>query len=178
MDYGRGSDFGPPGEDGGTRSEVPASAYCADSAKWPESFEAAERSFQDAVNLLRTLGTRCAMEDRGARISELRMEPALRCSARLHSLDMATRGFFSRVNPDGEGPAARMEKAGHVAGIVEETIAQSDQTDSASPTVETLRELVLDGGVDCEILVDPRFDSIGIGYYEGLWTIDVAGPRP
>jgi uncharacterized protein YkwD len=117
------------------------------------------------------------MQDRGMRIPELRMEPELRCSARLHSLDMATRGFFSRVNPEGEGPAVRIERAGYDAGIAEETIAQSDQADGASPTVETLRELVLDGGVDCEILVDPRFDSIGIGYYEGLWTIDLAGPR-
>jgi hypothetical protein len=33
-----------------------------------------------------------------------------------------------------------------------------------------------EGGYDCANLVDPAFNSVGIGRYDDLWTVDLAAP--
>lgn len=43
----------------------------------------------------------------------LALNPALTLAARLHAQDMATRGFFSHVNPDGKDPTQRAEDQGY-----------------------------------------------------------------
>lgn len=182
-----GSLFGSSGGSGGFRScdglsfagsQVPPSTYCVKAAVWPSGAEAAEQSFFEALNVLRALGTRCGTSERGDAIPSLQMNPELRCAARLHSLDMVARHFFDHVNPDGEGPAARMVEAGYPSSITQEVIAQSAEHGSTSPTVSILQELVRQGGSDCEILIDGRLSAIGVGYLGEFWTIDVAGPRP
>ncbi|MGW2562557.1 CAP domain-containing protein [Streptomyces sp. NPDC001514] len=49
--------------------------------------------------------------DRG--LARLRAEELLRISSRSHSRDMATRGFFDHVTPEGGTPAERMTAAGY-----------------------------------------------------------------
>lgn len=43
----------------------------------------------------------------------LALNPALTLAARLHAQDMATRGFFAHVNPDGKDPTQRAEAQGY-----------------------------------------------------------------
>jgi len=45
--------------------------------------------------------------------------------ARAHSQDMATRGFFDHVNPDGKTPANRVSEAGISYSMVAENIAMN-----------------------------------------------------
>lgn len=49
----------------------------------------------------------------------LRRDPRLDTAARLHSEDMAARGFFSHVNPDGQGTGARATAQGYTIGVGE-----------------------------------------------------------
>lgn len=52
----------------------------------------------------------------------LALNQYLTIAARAHSLDMATRGFFDHVNPDGQDPTARAQAAGY-GGTAGENIA-------------------------------------------------------
>lgn len=52
----------------------------------------------------------------------LALNQYLTAAARAHSLDMATRGFFDHVNPDGQDPTARAQAAGY-GGTAGENIA-------------------------------------------------------
>jgi uncharacterized protein YkwD len=102
------------------------------------------------------------------------MEPELRCAARLHARDMNERDFFDHVNPDGLGPEQRLRNAGYTFGIAGESIAKV-QGDSMVP-YEPLEELLEEGGEECTPLLDARFVAVGIGFFEGFWTLDLAGP--
>ena len=66
---------------------------------------------------------RAGAADPFAATGPLVMEARLRCAARVHSLDMANRGFFDHVNPDGEDPFVRMERAGYSFQAAGENIA-------------------------------------------------------
>ncbi len=52
----------------------------------------------------------------------LALNPALTLAARLHALDMAQRGFFDHINPDGLSPTDRVQAQGY-AGSAGENIA-------------------------------------------------------
>jgi hypothetical protein len=41
---------------------------------------------------------------------------------------------------------------------------------------EAFEALFAAGGSECENLVDPRFDSVGIGNFEDIWVLDFTGP--
>src|SRR5688500_7236741 len=48
------------------------------------------------------------------RLDALKWDKELSAIARAHSEDMAKRSFFSHVNPDGESPTDRGERAGYI----------------------------------------------------------------
>jgi len=107
------------------------------------------------------------------------MNPFLRCSARLHSMDMAQQGYFESQSPDGRTFMERINDAGYSGVNYSENIG----TGYASPS------LLLDGfmGSDgvCANLMNPAFDDAAVGYFEieeadgstsgatRMWTIDL-----
>jgi uncharacterized protein YkwD len=101
------------------------------------------------------------------------MKPELQCAARLHALDMAERDFFDHVGSDGTGPEDRIRRTGYTFGVAGESIAQGEGSSDPFRAVEAL---LMSGESECENLVDPNFDSVGIGHFEDLWTLDFAGP--
>ena len=64
----------------------------------------AEDGMVDAINTARALGTACSPPGIAP---YLLMTPRLRCSARLHAVDMVERNFFGEISPEGKAPEDR-----------------------------------------------------------------------
>ncbi len=156
------------------RREPPPRGSCEGLAEWPDEAAAAEFAVLDFLNFGRSSGFACNGSS-STTAPPIVMKPELQCAARLHSRDMAMRNFFDHTNPDGETPEDRIRKTGYPFGAVGESIARASGAPEAVP-YEVLESLAAEGGMECEILLDPRFDSVGIGQFSDLWTLDFAGP--
>jgi uncharacterized protein YkwD len=149
-----------------------ATGYCDRVASWPEEWESLENGAWNLVNELRETGVGCSGEPVEPPPPLLNLVPALRCAARLHSEDMVLGDFFDHVNEDGVNYPERIQRAGYSASVYGESIARGDEGFGGQVPWSIFQGLA---DQDCANLVDPRFDSVGIGYYEGVWTLDFAG---
>jgi hypothetical protein len=159
--------------------EVPDLAHCADADDWPAELAAAELQLFAAINARRAQGIRCREGDgdgdgntqdrQGEREREpLALVPELRCSARLHSLDMHENDYVGRENLAGDDFRDRIRATGLDAGYMDESIEWSD----AGPD-DVLADLLEDPD-DCGNLVNSELNAVGIGHYGQLWTLDFA----
>jgi uncharacterized protein YkwD len=159
-------------EDGGfderDRNELDE-AHCEATFDWPETYAADEAALLDAINAVRERSIRCDEGDEIDDLAPLRVSEALRCSARLHSLDMVQRDFVGRTNPDGDRPGERMRAAGFDVEDWDESLAIGEREPQ-----DALRQLLLDDGDDCRNVATRRHTHIGIGRYEDRWTLDFA----
>jgi uncharacterized protein YkwD len=137
--------------------EVPASAYCEPVSEWDADASAAEVRVVELVNEVRASGGTCGGQSFAA-TGSLEMNGALRCAARVHSIDMANRGFFDHINPEGESPGDRIQQAGYSYFTAGENIAAG----------QTSPEEVVAGWLDspghCMNILSPDFAEIGVGY--------------
>lgn len=163
-----GTTDGPPDNTDGNPpppDDVPSNAYCDPVAAWDEAWAAFEEEVVTLMNVERAQGADCGSAGVFEPATALTMDPALRCAARKHSLDMSTRDFFGHTDPDGDGPGDRIEAAGYVPLLWGENIASGYSSPQA----------VVDGwmGSDghCANIMNANFTDVGVGYYEGnLWT--------
>lgn len=155
---------------------VPMTAYCEPAAQWEPAWTELEEQVLTLVNQARAQGADCHTAGMFPATEPLRMDPALRCAARVHSADMAARDFFEHDNPSGESPFDRMDLAGYgdrsTAG---ENIA-AGSPDAAGTMAQWLGS---DG--HCSNIMNPSFRDIGVGYHPGgehghLWTQTFAAP--
>ncbi|HEX6766610.1 MAG TPA: CAP domain-containing protein [Polyangiaceae bacterium] len=140
--------------------------YCPKVADWDPAWAAFEDEVATLVNERRAEGGVCGSESFGPS-APLAMQAELRCAARNHSLDMATRGFFDHENPDGDGPAERISRAGFEWTAIGENIAQGQETPDAVMTS------FMESPGHCANILEPRFEFIGVGYVGGrdpIWT--------
>jgi uncharacterized protein YkwD len=144
-----------------TGSEVPATEHCAAVANWDPAWTQWEDEVLELVNSYRANGYNCDAEGEFAAAPALKMDPILRCSARLHSLDMFERGYFAHESPDGIDPTARMAAAGFKAMMSGENIAMGQ----TSPAMVMKSWMDSDG--HCSNIMQPKFELIGIGYHPG-----------
>lgn len=154
-----------PGQDPGLL-ELPDVAYCEPAQSWPENRVELERQVLELVNEFRAEGADCGSEGSFASAEPLVLEPALTCAARVHSMDMAERGYFSHNTPEGVSPWDRMEQATYmVNGPRGENIA------TGSNSADGVMSLWMSSDGHCSNIMNPAFTEIGIGYYDGnLWT--------
>jgi uncharacterized protein YkwD len=139
-------------------------------------------ALEDAVlaetNVRRAAGANC-----GGKLfspaKPLAFHPALRASARGHSIDMANKGYFDHIGLDGSTPTDRMKAAGYdtKSGYTGENIAAGNAT--AKATVQQW----MDSPGHCENIMDPHYTLLGVGYafndgnkYHHFWTQNFAGP--
>ena len=159
-------------EDGGfderDRNELDEQ-HCEATFEWPQSYAADEAALLDAINALRERTIRCGQRDEIGELAPLRLSEALRCSARLHSLDMVQRDFIGRTNPDGQRPGERMRAAGFDVEDWDESLAIGEREPERA-----LRQLLEDDGDDCMNVATRRHTHIGIGRFEDRWTLDFA----
>jgi uncharacterized protein YkwD len=101
--------------------EILDHALCEDVVDWDDELVAAEEDLLAAVNAARAAGGRCG----GLRFPPappIGFDPALRCAARLHSLDMIARAYLGQVDPDGVGTGPRLAALGFAAATFAENV--------------------------------------------------------
>ena len=159
--------------------DVPATAYCEDVANWDPEWVQFEEDVLLLVNENRSRAADCGVEGMFAASAPVTTDPILRCSARLHSLDMFDRDFFDHVNPDGIDPFQRMAAAGFVGNGGGENIALGQ----VSP--EEVMEAWMDSDGHCANVMRASFTTIGVGYHPGAgqrglgsnyWTQNFGAP--
>jgi hypothetical protein len=155
---------------------VPTGSYCAEVADWDSGLVAAEWLIYDHLNAARTHGFACGTGPGGPDPSNEPVppvvpDPALRCAARLQSKAL------SEDRDLGVGPEDRMRAAGAVFRVASESIDQLPPLSGPSmPPYDPILAIFAAGGSRCENLMDPRFDSVGIGVYREFVTLDFTGP--
>lgn len=154
----------------------PPDGDCGGIPDWSNGSREAEDEFLEALNYAREIGSACSSGPMGPSGPPLSASSQLRCAARLHSRDMLERRFFDHVNPDGVGPEDRMRRAGASFRVAGESIARSETMGAETFPWRAFEELFASGGSECQNLTDSRFDAVGIGYFEGYWTLDFTGP--
>jgi uncharacterized protein YkwD len=156
-------------------AEVPDIAFCDDVADWDPSWSTLEEQVLAIVNQHRAAGADCRTGGMFGPTHALTMDPALRCSARKHSADMAARNFFDHTNPSGEDPFVRMQQAGYSFQAAGENIA------AGSPDAAGTMQQWMDSDGHCTNIMSPNFTEIGVGYSTGgmygtLWTQNFGAP--
>lgn len=149
-----GNGTGESGADGG----VAPIAYCDNVDDWPDEALEFESQVLSLVNQARAADRQCGGQSFMA-TGPLTMEPRLRCAARVHSLDMATRDYFDHTNLDGESPFDRMERAGYEFRQAGENIA------AGQPTPDAVVAGWLESPGHCSNIMSPDFEDIGVGYH-------------
>ena len=153
----------------------PSEGSCAGTENWPAELGYGESSLLDAINALRTHGFDCETGGMAAPVQPVALKPELQCAARRHTRDMIEHDFFDHVNPEGVGPEDRMRRTGYEFRVWGEVIVYADEGSVPFP-FEAFDALLAEGGGDCRNLVDPLFDSVGVGHFGDFWTVDLTGP--
>lgn len=144
---------------------VGSAAYCEAVADWDAEWTAFENAVLDLVNQQRAAGADCGSGGSFVPANPLTMNPALRCAARNHSLDMAARDYFNHYSPEGEGPGERFNLAEYQGSTWGENIAWG----YASPDAVVAGWMSSSG--HCANIMNANFTEMGVGYYEGsIWT--------
>ncbi len=162
---------------GSNEPEVPTDvAYCADVVDWDDEWSDYEKEVLERVNLYREAGTMCgALPFEAA--EPLVMNESLRCAARVHALDMATRDYVMHVTPEGAGFADRAAEAEYGETAVGENLATGLLTPEDVVVAWMGRE------DDCTIIMAPETEELGVGYYAtdeatfGTYWVMVFGDR-
>ncbi|MFG2910500.1 sigma-70 family RNA polymerase sigma factor [Kitasatospora sp. NPDC048286] len=124
-----------------------------------------ERQLVDLVNAERVK----------AGCAPLRIDPRLHGSAQKHADDMATRGFFDHVTPDGVRTEARITAAGYRWSQWGENLDRGPTTPAA------VLARWMDGGIHQSNMLDCGFKDVGVGFAVNsagtpYWTQDLGAP--
>lgn len=154
--------------DGHGNDVVPHIPYCAGAANWSDQYTDDEEQLVQAINETRARRVSCGGHD-DVQLPRLYFAAELRCSARIHSFDMAFAQYHGRLGSDGSTPSQRMTAAG---------FAHTDSAESLPPSTtgnagQVLFDLLGDPD-DCANLASREFTAVGVGEYAGVWTVDFA----
>ncbi len=161
--------------DDDTSDDDQTEGYCDPVQDWSPTHQVLEEQVLTLTNQARAEARMCGDEWYEA-APPLTPDDLLRCAARRHSLDMAQRGFFSHVNPDGQFPNDRVEEAGYDWATVGENIAagQAMPADAVEDWLASPEH--------CPNIMDAGFEDLGVGLYVGgslgtYWTQVFALPK-
>ncbi|HEV8551303.1 MAG TPA: hypothetical protein VGQ57_19780 [Polyangiaceae bacterium] len=159
---------GQAGDPGASPDDVPDSDYCQDVVDWDDTAACFEAAVLAYVNEMRATGSPCGSGSTGT-LRALVMQPALRCSARLHSKDL------SEGRPNGDNLDERLRRVDYSHRVASESSVQWDQGDPMDRS-HGLDNLFASGGPDTGNLFASEFDSVGVGLDGDYLTLDFAGP--
>ena len=124
----------------------------------PDPTAANEDTVVSLVNAKRAAGAVCGGTSFAA-VPPLVHNTQLRNAARAHSADMAARGYFAHVGPDGRTFTQRISAAGYTGSL---PWAENIASGQAAP------QAVVDGwmasATHCANIMSPEFRSVGVGY--------------
>jgi uncharacterized protein YkwD len=179
--------------------DVPATSVCEPYASWNDTWVALEETALALINERRASGAACPSMSTSP-VPAFEFDPALRCAARLHSLDMVTRDFFSQGTWDegapmcasdgdcgawqicdarvpGESPercldgtSVRLDNVGWTGRAWAELISGGSETAAAAV------EYWMGSPGTCAMVMAADRTQIGIGYaaggpYDHTWTV-------
>ncbi|MEU9121023.1 sigma-70 family RNA polymerase sigma factor [Streptomyces sp. NPDC048506] len=105
----------------------------------------------------------------------LRIDPRLHAAAQRHSADMAARGYYDHISPDGVGPDGRITAAGYRWSSWGENLDRGPGSAAVA-----VRDWMGDA-MHRDNMLDCKFTAVGIGVVHGAggpwWTQDLAAPR-
>ncbi|KIG12420.1 putative transmembrane protein [Enhygromyxa salina] len=138
--------------------EVPADVeYCDAVSDWDPALSQLEAEVLVLVNEQRAAGAMCG-NDSFEPAQPLTMDPALRCAARRHAVDMGEQDYFSNLDPEGLTFADR-------AGMAEYEGTARGQTIGARQSVADQVVTAIMGSTGlCAQVMDPLANEIGIGH--------------
>jgi uncharacterized protein YkwD len=138
----------------------PSAAACEGLDAWPEAFAEHEAAALARIDARRAEGADCGERGKWGPAPALRRRTALDCAARAHALDMAERGYFGRLDPDGRSEADRVEAAGYAAAVLVQHLAAGPRD------AEALVERTWGPRpVPCSSMADPALTEVGLGYF-------------
>jgi uncharacterized protein YkwD len=145
-----------------------ATADCASVQAWDPASEALEDELLGLLNEQRAGAGGCPAGE-GGTLQPLTAHELLRCAARLHARDMATRDFFDTVNPDGQNTGQRIMSTGYDGVRLAENVGRG----------QAAADLAIAASV-CTYVMDAAYREVGIGHFAGEtgtahWTIDFGG---
>lgn len=150
--------------------EVPDVEYCDDVRDWDSEWSVFEERVVELLNEQRAMGADCTIEVFDP-VGPLSMDPALRCAARKHALDMAEQDYFSNLDPDMVDFFMRAELAEYEGMPIDQNIG------AAHSTPEQLVTAVMGSTELCVHVMSPDADQVGVGYlefegatYPNYWT--------
>lgn len=148
---------------------VPDSSYCADTVDWDPNYIRIEELILKRINLLRAQGATCGTEGYFPPAQPLKMDPNLRCAARLYSRGPLVGGMCSHTGPSGDQPWDRADLAGYDADCLGENMfcAQAMSGYAAD-------EWMLSDG-HCATLMRNDVNEVGLGV--GYYTVMMTGAR-
>ena len=147
--------------------DVPDLAYCDPVRDWDPELVEREVEVLRLLNEQRALGGNCGGDDI-APSEPLIMDPALRCAARIHALDMGEQDYFSNLDPDDLDFVGRAELAGYAGVAVHQLIGAQHSTPE-----QTVEAILGNTGL-CDKALDPEVSQAGIGHTP---DIDASYPR-
>ena len=158
----------------------PAEACHPSAVDWPAEWADLEDQMVDLVNGVRATGTECGDAGVFEATGPLVMEPHLRCAARVHSLDMGERNYFSHDSPDGplgENEYERVMNAGYGGFALGENIA------AGYSTAEGAFDRWMSSSGHCVKLMNPAATETGVGFaavdgsdWTNYWTENFGTP--
>lgn len=142
---------------------------------WRADWAAFEDEVLRLTNERRATGAVCGGQAMGP-AAPVSVHGALRASARGHSRDMSTRGYFDHTSPEGRGPSHRANAAGYQGTFVGENIA------AGQPDPARVVQAWMESPGHCVNIMDPRYRVLGVGYYQSegdrfrhYWTQNFGG---
>jgi uncharacterized protein YkwD len=166
------TDDPPQDRPGPTDGVVPDTDHCAPVAGFGAAVTAAEEEVLAIVNRHRAAGASCGERGYFAPTHPLVMKPTLRCAARLHSLDMVERGYFSHTSPEGESPGDRITAAGYGPFRT-----WGENISRRSANAETMMQGWMNSDGHCANIMNHSFTEIGVGIVSTTGTQKFAAPR-
>jgi len=105
----------------------------------------------------------------GERSAPLRLDPRLSAAAAAHAADMAARGYFDHLSPEGSRPGDRVDQTGYRWRLVGETIAEAG--------TDVLALVAWNNSPSHRAaLIDPRYTEAGVGRVGDIYVLLLAAP--
>ena len=158
---------------------VPDSPRCEPVADGP--LTSAETALLAEINRLRAEGGRCgALTFLPA--GPLYFDPALRCAARLHAVDMVTRMYIGAIDPDGRGTGARLAEVEYTASAFAQAVgfvrATADDPEFEAAAAADIAATWADNASTCWQLRARELTAFGVGAIPGDHAFKDMEPAP
>lgn len=103
-------------------------------------------------------------------LKPMQSDPHLQKAAQAHAADMARRGYFAHVSPEGVLFDKRYLRAGYCVASFSENLAEGPQDENAA------LQMWIDSAPHLKNMVNKKYIKYGLGQSGKYWAMALAGP--